>query len=103
MDPGAGTGDIQHHLRTLAHTDAAAAAFAVVDNGQAAFAHGNGVEGAHFDAGTKPQAAKVAFAGAAVIFGDQMAVFDAGVIVQLGRILFAAVTGDTGHLAQVGR
>lgn len=103
MDPGTGTGDIQHHLRTLAHTDAAAAALAVVDSGQAAFTHGNGVEGTHFDAGAKPQAAKVAFAGTAVVFGDQMAVFDAGVIVQLGRVFLTAVAGDAGHLAQVGR
>ena len=102
MDLRAGTGNIQHHLRALAHADAAAAAFAIVDDGQAVFAHGDRVEGAHFDAGTKPQAAKVAFAGSAVVFGDQMAVFDTGVIIQLGRVFLTAVAGDAGHLAQVG-
>ena len=103
MDLSAGTGNIQHHLRALPYADTAAAAFAIVDNRQTVFAHGNGMEGTHFYAGTKTQTAKVTLARSAVVFGDQVTVFDAGIIVQLGRVFFTAVTGDAGDLTQVGR
>ena len=103
MDLSAGAGNIQYHLRALPHADTAAAAFTIVDNRQTVFTHGNGMEGTHFYAGTKTKTAKVTLARSAVVFGYQVAVFDAGIIVQLGCVLFAAVTGDAGDLTQVGR
>ena len=103
MDLSAGAGNIQYHLRALPRADTAAAAFTIVDNRQTVFAHGNGMKGTHFYAGTKTQTAKVTLARSAVVFGYQVAVFDAGIIVQLGRIFFAAVAGDAGDRTQVGR
>ena len=103
MDLSAGAGNIQYHLRALPRADTAAAAFTIVDNRQTVFAHGNGMKGTHFYAGTKTKTAKVTLARSAVVFGYQVAVFDAGIIVQLGCIFFAAVAGDAGDLTQVGR
>ena len=99
MDLSTGAGNIQYHLRALPRADTAAAAFTIVDNRQTVFAHGNGMKGTHFYAGTKTKT----LARSAVVFGYQVAVFDAGIIVQLGRIFFAAVAGDAGDLTQVGR
>ena len=60
------------------------------------------MKGTHFYAGTKTKTAKVTLARSAVVFGYQVAVFDAGIIVQLGRIFFAAVAGDAGALRRSG-
>ena len=60
------------------------------------------MKGTHFYAGTKPDSQSYT-CPVAVVFGYQVAVFDAGIIVQLGRIFFAAVAGDAGDLTQVGR